>query len=171
MKKLWNKLSLLSRYYIITGLAFVLIWSVLSLLQIEFIDNLFFTTTYIWHFTLATPGIREKVLTTSHRMSLISVVVRVNYYLQLFVRSEKIPYRTNAIRAFSPLLFILFLKVIGGRGNVLFGIMSSFVFESIYIYADKKIHFQGNLFSTPISTSQATPETVPVNQPAEKSLE
>ena len=62
MKKLWNKLSLLSRYYIVTGLTFVVVWSVFSLLEIEFVDNLFFTTTYIWHFSLATPGLREKVM-------------------------------------------------------------------------------------------------------------
>ncbi len=171
MKTIWSKLSLLSRYYIVTGLTFVVLWSLMSLLQIDFIENLFFTTTYIWHFTLATPGIREKVMTSSHKMSFISVVVRVNYYLQLFIRSEKIPYRTSVIRAFSPLLFILFLKVIGGRGNIMFGLMSSLIFEAVYLYADKKIHFQGNLFSAPIATSPTAPETIQVNPPAEKSHE
>jgi hypothetical protein len=171
MKTIWNKLSPLSRYYIITGIVFVVLWSLMSLLPIDFIDILFFTTTYIWHFTLAAPGMREKVMTTSHRMSLISVVVRVNYYLQLFIRSEKIPYRASLIRAFSPFLFILFLKVIGGRGNVLFGLMSSLIFEATYLYSDKKNHFQGSLFTAPIATSPEAPETTPVNPPAEKSLE
>ena len=171
MKKLWNKLSLLSRYYIVTGLTFVVVWSVFSLLEIEFVDNLFFTTTYIWHFSLATPGLREKVMASSHKMSFISLVVRVNYYLQLFIRFEKIPYRPSLIRAFSPLLFILLLKVIGGRGNILFGLMSSLIFESVYLYADKRNHFHGSLFPATTSTSPAVAEMTPISPPSEKSPE
>jgi hypothetical protein len=171
MKNVWNKLSLLSRYYIVTGSIFVIVWSLISLLQIEFVDNLFFTTTYIWHFALAAPGLREKVMTSSHKMSFISLVVRVNYYLQLFIRSEKIPYRPSVIRAFSPLLFILLLKVIGGRGNILFGLLSSLIFESVYLYADKINHFQGTLFSATTSTSLATSEKTLDSPPSEKSPE
>jgi hypothetical protein len=139
VKRLWDKLSVLSQYYIVSVLSFFLWWSVLSLFKIEFTNGLFFTTSFVWHFTLLTPGLKEKMLTKKQRFSFINVVVRTNYYLQLFINVKKWKFGPSLVRALSPLCFTLLLILVGGNGNVLFTIMGSIAFESAHYLIAQKI--------------------------------
>lgn len=137
MKKLWNKLSLLSQYYLISLINLLVCWGILSLLAIDFINIVFFLTAFVWHFTLLTPGLRETVLLKNHKYSFLSVVVRVNYYLQLFINIKKFSYSSSVVRALSPAIFTFFLFVFGGGGNILFTLLGSFIFEIVYLMTKK----------------------------------
>lgn len=139
MKKYWDKLSALSRYYIISMISFFICWSLLLALKIEFINILFFMTSFIWHFALLTPGLKEKMLTKKQRFSFINVVVRTNYYLQLFIKIERFKFGSSIVRAFSPLFFTLMLVIVGGSGNILFTILGSIAFEMSHYLLGKKV--------------------------------
>lgn len=133
MKTLWNRLTLLSQYYIISMVGLIVGWSLLSLIELDFINTVFFMTAYVWHFALVTPGLREKVLIHNHKFSFLSVAVRINYYLQLFINIKKIPFSTSLVRALSPCIFTFLLFIFGGSGNLLFTLLGSFCFECIYL--------------------------------------
>ncbi len=139
MKNIWDQFSDLSRYYLIGFCNFLICWPVLYLFKIEFINCLFFTTSFVWHFALLTPGIREKVMNKKQRLSFINVIVRSNYYLQLFIRIKNFKYSSSFVRAISPLVFTLLLVVAGGSGNLLFTLLGSVAFELVYLLLSKKI--------------------------------
>lgn len=159
MKKIWNRLSILSRYYLISMLSFFIFWSIFTLLNVEFINTLFFVTSYVWHFTLLTPGLKEKMITQKQRLSFISIVVRINYYLQLFIKIDKVPFGPAIIRAISPVLFTIALMVVGGSGNILFTLLGSICFEGTHYFLSRQ----------PTSTPPADSET-PVTIPSEESF-
>lgn len=148
MKKIWNSLSILSRYYITSMISFFIFWGVLSVFGINYLNTLFFILAFIWHFTLLTPGLKEKMLVSKQKFSFLNVVVRVNYYMQLFIRIEKVPFGPSIIRAISPLIFTFLLMVVGGNGNMLFTILGSVCFEFSYYLWNKK----------PTSTTSAQPD-------------
>lgn len=66
------------------------------------------------------------------RFSFLSVIVRINYYLQLFIKFDKVPFSRSFVRAISPSAFTLLLLMAGGNGNLLFTLLGSFFFELIY---------------------------------------
>lgn len=153
------KLSERARYYIIFMVALVLYWGALTLLQFEFINIIFFLTAYIWHFALMTPGLKEQVLTKNQRYSFLSVVVRLNHYLQIFINLKRVPFASSFIRAISPALFACLLLLVGGRGNILFTFLGSFCFEVIYIVLVKR---KKELFSPSEHTDGLdTPPVIP----------
>ena len=95
---------------------------------------LFFLMSYVWHFALLTPGLKEKMLTKKQRFSFINVVVRINYYLQLFIKIKKVPFGPSIVRALSPALFTLILMVVGGSGNIIFTLLGSVCFEVTHLF-------------------------------------
>ncbi|MFA6236954.1 MAG: hypothetical protein WC635_06465 [Bacteriovorax sp.] len=139
MKAIWMKLSELSQYYILSMFSFFIWWSALYLFDVEFINILFFMTAFVWHFALLTPGLKEKMLTKKQRFSFINVVVRINYYLQLFIKIKKVSFGPSIVRAISPVLFTLLLVIAGGSGNILFTILGSASFEVAHYLLSKKI--------------------------------
>lgn len=140
MRTIWGKLSLLSQYYAISIFSFLLWWTVFAVLKIEFINTLFFVTSFVWHFTLLTPGLKEKMLTKKQRFSFINVVVRTNYYLQLFIKIKRFSFGASLVRALSPLFFTLLLVIAGGSGNVLFTILGSVAFETSHYLLTRKFN-------------------------------
>ncbi|MDO9334129.1 MAG: hypothetical protein Q7T57_06375 [Dehalococcoidales bacterium] len=154
MKKVWNQLSLLSRYYIISMIGFFICWSIFSILKVEFLNTLFFIMSYIWHFTLLTPGLKDKMLTSRQRFSFINVVVRINYYLQLFIKLKKISFGPSIVRAISPMLFSLLLILVGGSGNLLFTLLGSICFEATHYFLTNK-----KSISVPPGDSEIPPAT------------
>ena len=118
--------------------SFFVCWSIFTLLNIEFINMLFFVTTYVWHFALLTPGLKEKMITEKQRLSFISVVVRINHYLQLFIKIKKVPFGPSIVRAISPMFFTLLLMIVGGSGNLLFTLLGSVCFEGTHYLISKK---------------------------------
>ncbi len=165
--KIWNKLSVQAQYYIISFLGIGVCWGILSLTQVQFINIVFFMTAYIWHFSLVTPGLKEKVMLSHHRLSFLAIVVRVNHYLQIFINLKKLPYASSFIRALSPGLFTFMLFILGGTGNILFTILGSFIFEVIYIFMKKKT----NIFHSSLLEHRENLDTAPMIPNAEKSHE
>jgi hypothetical protein len=139
MLKLWSKLSILSRYYLISMFTFLIWWTFLFFVKIEFINILFFTTSFIWHIALLTPGLKEKMLTQKQRYSFINIIVRTNYYLPLFIKFDKWKFGSSIVRSISPTLFTLLLVIAGGSGNLFFSLLGSFAFESVHYFVAKKI--------------------------------
>lgn len=164
MKKFLGFLSPLAQYYVKYIFCFLVVFGLLNLIGIYYNDQMFFTVTYIWHFTLMTPGLKEKMLTKKQRFSFLNVIVRINYYLQLFIKTEKVPFGLgpSLVRAISPLLFIFVLKVVGGNGNMIFALLGCTIFEAVYLFSDRK---------QTISAPPGDPETPPEIPTAEISRE
>lgn len=139
MKKFWEKLSALTHYYIKSMLSFFLFWGLLTFFKIDFMNNIFFVMAFIWHFALMTPGLKEKVMISKQRYSFLSVAVRINYYLQLFIKITKYPFGPSIVRAISPFVFTALLLVAGGNGNIFFTVLGSVCFEFSYYFLNKKI--------------------------------
>lgn len=157
MKKIWERLSVLARYYITSMISFFIFWGILALLGIDYLNTLFFVLAFIWHFTLLTPGLKEKMLVSKQRFSFLNVVVRINYYLQLFIKIEKVPNGAAIVRALSPLAFTFLLMVLGGNGNILFTVLGSVCFEFSYYLVNRK----------PTLAPPTNPETPPAIPNAE----
>jgi hypothetical protein len=137
---------------------FLFCWGILTLVSAEFLNSLFFILAYVWHFTLLTPGLKEKMLVGGkQRFSFLSVIIRINYYLQLFIKVDKIPFGRSAVRAISPILFTFLLLVAGGNGNIFFALMGSFCFEFFYFFFSDKI-----ILSAP--SVQETPPEIPISE-------
>lgn len=132
------KLSIHSKYYLVSFLNLGICWGILALLEINFLNVIFFLTAFVWHFALVTPGLKEKVMTHHHKLSFLAVVVRMNHYLQLFINLKKIPYASSFIRAISPVVFTFLLFILGGGGNLLFTLLGSFCFELVYLLVKNK---------------------------------
>lgn len=132
MSSLLSKTSATTRYYFFSFVGFLVLWFSLMLLGVQFVNLVFFMTGFVWHFALLAPGLKEKVLASKQKYSFLSVMVRVNYYLQLFINIKRFPFTTSIVRAISPLLFTLVLLVFGGAGNLLFTLLGSLCFEVIY---------------------------------------
>lgn len=131
------KLTGLTKYYITFFLSALFLWSAMSYFQIEFPNILFFFTAYVWHFALLAPGLKEKVFRGAPRFSFLTIVIKMNYYLQLFIHFKKFPFLSSFVRALSPFLFTLLLFVVGGSGNIAFTCFGSLTFELIYFFAKK----------------------------------
>lgn len=158
--KAWNKLSVLSKYYLISFATLAVCFGIIVLIDFNFIDQIFFLTAFVWHFSLQTPGLREKVMTNHHKLSFLAVIVRLNHYLQIFINVKRLPYASSFIRAISPVLFTFLLFILGGHGNILFTLIGSFCFEVVYVYAKKNTGFFG--VSPLVHTSdQDTPPVIP----------
>jgi hypothetical protein len=158
--KAWNKLSILSKYYIVSFANLAVWYGLISLIGVYFVDQIFFLTAFVWHFALQTPGLREKVMTNHHKLSFLAVIVRLNHYLQIFINIKRLPYASSFIRAISPVLFTLLLFLLGGHGNVLFTLIGSFCFEVVYVYVKKRTDFFG---VSPLAHTGGpdTPPTIP----------
>ncbi len=163
MKLFWNKLSPLAQYYVKYISSFFVFFGLLNLLNVIYNNQLFFMVGYIWHFTLMTPGVKEKMLIKKQRFSFLNIIVRVNYYLQLFIKSNRIPFGLGPamVRSIAPLLFIFFLLVVGGSGNFLFAVFGCAAFEAVHFFFDRKT----------TSMPPGDPETPPAIPNAEISRE
>ena len=141
--KVWNKLSILSKYYILSFVNLGIFFGIISLLDVHFVDQIFFLTAFVWHFSLQTPGLKEKVMKNHHKLSFLAVVVRLNYYLQIFINIKRLPYAPSLIRAISPALFTFLLFILGGQGNIIFTLLGSLCFEVMYVIVKKKTNTFG----------------------------
>lgn len=158
--KAWDKLSILSKYYIISFLNLGICFGIIYLAGINFLDQVFFLTAFVWHFSLQTPGLKERVMTNHHKLSFLAVVVRVNHYLQIFIHAKHLPNASSVIRAISPALFTFLLFILGGHGNILFTLLGSFCFEVVYVLVKKKTSMFG---VNPLmhTNDQDTPPAIP----------
>ncbi|MBP9682115.1 MAG: hypothetical protein KBD76_11970 [Bacteriovorax sp.] len=158
MKALWKRASVLSRYYFISMMGFIACWGILTILNVEFLNNLFFILAYVWHFTLLTPGLKEKMLIGGKtRFSFLSVIIRINYYLHLFIKIDKIPFGRSFVRAISPTAFTLLLLIAGGNGNIFFTLLGSVFFEFIYLLFLEKITLS-------LPSDPETPPEIPTSE-------
>ena len=158
--KIWKKLSILSKYYIITFTNLGIFFGIVYLSDTHFVNQIFFLTAYVWHFALQTPGLREKVMTNHHKLSFLAMVVRLNHYLQIFINAKRLPYASSFIRAISPASFTFLLFILGGQGNIIFTFLGSLCFEVIYVLVKKKTNYFGVSLLKNIN-DQGTPPTIP----------
>lgn len=165
--KLWEKLTPKARYYIISFSNLAVCWGILYLLNLDFLNIIFFLTAFTWHFALLTPGLKEQILTSNNRFSFLAVVVRSNHYLQMFINLKRVPYASSIIRAISPVIFTLLLFMVGGKGNILFTLLGSFCFEAVYLVSKRK---KDELPPIPSEHTDAQ-ETAPESQHVKKRLE
>jgi len=133
------KFSVNTKYYFLSIVFGLIFWIVLSLLNVEFINSIFFTMAFIWHFAFLAPEMKDYALKSKNKFSLLTVVFKLNFYLQMFIRYEAFPYTASFVRAVSPLLFTFVLYLFGGSGNLLFTFLGSIAFELVYFTMLKKI--------------------------------
>lgn len=163
------KLSELAQYYFVSFAILLVSWGLLWGIGIEFVNLVFFILAYVWHFTLQTPGLKEKVIKSQRKSSFLSVIVYFNHYLQVLASSKlaqegkKAQFRkligTALVRALSPLLFVLLLLILGGGGNVVFAFLGSFVFECQYYLLKTTLTGKANQENgTDSSSAENSPE-------------
>lgn len=143
----FTKLTERSKYYIVTFLPLGIFWILLTLINIEFENIVFFVMAYVWHLSLQTPGLRDMVIKSHGKLSFLGLMVKLNYYLQLFINFKNLPFASGIIRSFSPLLFALVINFLGGVGSILFTLLGSFLFEVIYFAYKKWIGKETNLLA------------------------
>jgi hypothetical protein len=157
------KFTITIKYYCVSFAVAALCWGILSLANIEFINVIFFLTAFTWHFALMTPGLKEKVIKNHHKLSFLSVIVRANHYLQMFINLKKINFSSSLVRAISPAIFTFLLFMVGGNGNILFTLLGSFCFELSFLLVKFKTSLYKELdFSLSGHTSdQDIPPAIP----------
>jgi hypothetical protein len=133
------KLGVRSKYYLSTFLTLFLCMGLFNFFNFAYVDIIFFITAYVWHLALLTPGLKEMVLRSHHRLSFLAMIMRFNHYLQIFINVKNIPFLSSLIRSISPLIFTLFVYVISGESYVLFTVLGSVVFEMIYFLFKKYV--------------------------------
>lgn len=138
------KSSAIFRYYAFFFVELLLLWGILSLLSVEFYNIVFFMLAYIWHLTLLTPKLRDQVLTTHNRFSFLSVVIKLNYYLMIFINKKNNPIISSIIRALSPFMFITLINSLGGYGNLYWVVFGSVIIELSYIIYKRFIEIKDN---------------------------
>lgn len=131
-------------YYSIHFSVLILMLILFQLLNLLFENQIFFIMAYVWHFTLLTPGARELMLKSNRKYSFISIIFKLNHYLQIaFVSIQhKFPQsivaiKASLLRAVSPFLFCGILIFFGGRGDLVFVVLGSFLFELINWVSNK----------------------------------
>ena len=136
--KRWLYYSLHFSILILTLISF-------QLFELLFENQIFFIMAYVWHFTLLTPGAREMMLKSNRKFSFISLVFKMNHYLQIaFVSIQhKFPQKivnikAPILRALSPFFFCAILIFFGVRGELFVVVLGSILFEFIN-YASTKI--------------------------------
>lgn len=124
------------QYYSIHFSVLILTLILFQLLNLLFENQIFFIMAYVWHFTLLTPGAREMMLKSKRKYSFISIIFKMNHYLQIaFVSIQhKFPnkivmIKASILRALSPFLFCSILLFFGGRGDLTFVVFGSIFFE------------------------------------------
>lgn len=123
------KTSALTRYYLIYLIEIVLIWGVMSLVGIDFYFIIFLMVGFVWPMTLMTPRLKDKVYQTGGRFSFLTVVYKLNHFLQMLINKKNIWYVSSLIRLISPLLFIVLVNIFGGNGEFLPIFIGWFLFE------------------------------------------
>lgn len=132
------KLTPTVKFYGVSFSTAAIFWGLLALVQVEFINIIFFLTAYIWHMALLTPGLKDTVMTNHHKLSFLAIIVRGNHYLQIFINLKRLPFASSFIRAISPALFTFLLFLVGGTGSILFTLLGSFFYEVIYLLVKNK---------------------------------
>ncbi len=119
---------------------FILIF---SLVAVEFLAwpmslFVFWLLSYIWHFTLCTPGAMENYFKSSKKFSFIRMVFKFHYALLVIFNFKKWNHlKPSLARSTSPILFALLLALLGGKiewPSLLFG---SLTFELFHHFSKK----------------------------------
>ncbi len=135
-----------SLYYFISLFSAVIYWLVFNLINIDFVNIVFFLLAYIWHFSLLVPGALEYAFKSKSKLSLYVIAIKANYYLQIFSKKFTFKFQAAMVRAISPLMFTGLLLILGGSGNLLFTLLGSLFFElTHYWLIEKAITYKANL--------------------------
>ncbi|MCK5074070.1 MAG: hypothetical protein KAQ98_11640 [Bacteriovoracaceae bacterium] len=127
----------LKRFYIIGFIPFVVFYLVLSLFDVILLNKLFFSLAYIWNMFLLTPGACEKISSRRYRIAFVRFVFWINNTLQSKLNGRSNPWLAILLRTITPFLFVVILYLIALRGNILFVLLGSFLFESCYMLSGR----------------------------------
>ena len=104
---------------------------------------------FVWHFSILAPGVKEFSFSKKNKFSLLGIVYRINFYLQMFIYYPKFKFTKQCVRALSPFLFTGLLFLVGGNGNLLFTLLGSYFFELMYyLLIGRKIENNGISFNS-----------------------
>lgn len=143
------KLNFKVKYYLVSIMTLIIAWAIWSFFDFEFINLIFFTMAFIWHFTLLAPEMLDFTFKRKDRFSLITIVYKLNFYLQAIASIKQIPFKKALIRSISPILFSVLLVFFGGSGNLFFSVLGSFIFEFVYSLLLKFSREKGGDFEIP----------------------
>jgi hypothetical protein len=133
MKYLFS-LSNVARYYLFSLLLLMLISFVFYVTDVGYNYFIFFILSYVWHFALAMPDLKRKVLTTYHKLSFLSVIIRFDHYLHVFIPNKGNRILRSFITSISPLCFALMLSIFSNSVSFVFTILGSIVFEVFRLF-------------------------------------
>lgn len=153
-----NNLGIKAKYYFVTFTVLLVLNGLFNFIDLSYPNIIFFTTAYVWHLALLTPGLKEIVLVTHHRLSFLAIIVRANHYLQLFINLKRVPFASSFIRALSPMIFTCLLYYVSGEGYILFTLLGSFTFELVYYLFKKFVGKEVNVLLTNTDDPKTRPE-------------
>lgn len=131
------KASALTRYYLIYLIEIVLVWGIMSVVGIDFYFIIFLMVGFVWPMTLMTPKLKDKVYQTGGRFSFLTIVYKLNHFLQMLINKKNIWYISSVIRLISPLLFITLVNIFGGNGEYPPIFIGWFLFECSHFFLKK----------------------------------
>ncbi len=134
----FNNLSNVSRYYFLTLVLLILLWLFFLLFNLNYAYFCFFTLSFIWHFTLMMPGLKQQVMSRYHKLSFLSVIIRLDHYLHLFLPTQGNVFLSTVVRAISPNVFAIVLSSFSNNVSYVATLLGSFVFELYFYFLKKK---------------------------------
>lgn len=144
--KLLKTLENRSLYYFVSLFMAIVYWLLLTLIDLDFVNIVFFLLAYIWNFSLLVPGALEYAFKSKSKLSLYVIAIKFNYYLSLFTKKYEFKFHNSIVRSISPALFTLLLLLIGGSGNVLFALLGSLIFEVTNLFIIERVtKYKSNL--------------------------
>jgi len=123
------KRQAIKRHYRVGFLGLLPLTLILTFVDISIVSKLFFWLSYVWNFSLRTPGIQEKVSHRRYRYSFLRLVYFVHQFFSASLQN-KIP--QFLIVSVSPLAFISLLFLFTKAGNPLLGLLGSIIYEVIF---------------------------------------
>ena len=129
-------------FYLLFFIPLLIVVIILLFLKVLFISILFFCVAYTWHMALVTPGMREKVYSKAYRFSFLRVIFQWHDAGEKIFNTRDRKRVTLLLRTSSPFIFTFAVRLVAGSGNLLFSLLASLLFETIYFFSPYRLHDQ-----------------------------
>lgn len=126
------------RFYLVGFIPILFVYIIFELLNVSYMNFLYFTVSYCWNYSLRSPGIRERVATLAYRFTFIKFTNNLDDLLTKPKICERNNYIKLLFRSFAPLSFICLIFILTGDGNFLFCLFGVVLFESVFEIAVRK---------------------------------
>lgn len=117
------------------GLGFILpVGIILSLIDTSGLNLLFVISSYLWSFTVLTPGVPEKIRSRRYRLSSLKIIYKYQQLMNVrFARHSQSRFLIPLSRTLAPTLCFGGMSYITGGGNPLFALLGALYFELILL--------------------------------------